>query len=211
MQSIPLGTDLKPTRMNTKAKGNAYEIQICKRLSKWVIGKDKPMLFWKVGSSGAQATLTKDVKSKLVGDVVAIDERGAFLIDTLVIELKDVRTTNILDFISPRKRSDDIVTWWEKVSLQAADAGRYPLLIFHRSGSRMNYLVCEIDFINRLEEVAGRFERIFYARHSLIGQDRVIVELEYFLELIPPWIFAWAFCGSEKMNEVKDNYNAKEA
>ena len=206
MKSIPLGTDLKPTRMNSKGKGNANEIKICKRLSKWAIGADKPLLFWRIGSSGAQATLTKDVKSKLVGDVVAIDEKGAFLTDIVVIELKDVKTTNILDFISPRKASEDIVTWWEKVSLQAADAGRYPMLIFHRLGSKMDYLVCEIDFINKLEEIVGRFERTFINHHSLIGQDRVIMELEYFLDLVTPWNFAWAFSGPEKMNLVKDNY-----
>ena len=172
---------------NPKGKGNAYEIQICRKLSKWVIGKDKPLLFWKIGSSGAQATLSKDVKSKLVGDVVCIDEKGMFLMDKVVIELKNVRTTNILDFISPEKKSEGIVIWWGKVSRQAKDAERIPWLIFHRNNSRLDYLICPSEFLGKLEQYTGLFRKGI----TIQGKHRVvIIELDYFLGKVQPQDFA---------------------
>lgn len=187
---------------NPKAKGNAYEIKICRRLSKWVIGKERPLLYWKVGSSGAQATLTRDAHSKLLGDMVCIDRRGAFLTETVVIELKDVKTTNILDFIS-EKRSDNIRVWWEKVQKQAKDGGRIPWLIYHRSNTRLDYLVCSGEDLCKLEQYVGLYRKSV----SIQGEYRVVIlELEYFLKRTQPWDFAWAFLGEDRMNEVKRNY-----
>ena len=184
---------------NPKAKGNKYEIQICRKLSKWASGRDKPLWYWKSGSSRAQATLTKEVKSKLGGDVVAIDERGSFLTEILVIEVKDVKTTNILDFITPSKSKDNIKGWWEKVSKQAEEAGREPCLIFHRYKSKYSYVLFYSEFIDKLDMFIG-----VEAGIDIAGVR--ILEFDYFLDQIDPWMFVWEFLGTDKMNEVKSNF-----
>lgn len=164
--------------MNTKKKGNKYEIKICKALTRWVNeGKEKPLLFWKIGSSGAQATLTKDVKSKLVGDLVAIDERGTWLTDIVVVEMKDDKRANVLDFIYTANRKHWMLEIWNDLVIKADKAERRPWLIFHRHNTRLDYIVVgrEFDEIMNLSTM-----------DKLEFEDGVIYELNEFLSLLSP-------------------------
>lgn len=194
---------------NPKAKGNNFEARTSKCLTKWASGKDKPLWYWRVGSSGAQATITKDVTSKMLGDVVAIHPNGSFLTDAVVIELKNVKTTNALDFISIG-RETKVMRWWNKVKGEAEGAGREPWLIFHRHGSRKDYLVFSMSFFNKLVGFTGIKGEFIRVRKSTREGTLFIVELVPFLKFVPPWVLAWAFFGAERMNEVKDNYSEKD-
>ena len=43
--------------MGGKAKGSAFEREVCKMLNVWLTGKEKPYVFWRSPSSGALATI----------------------------------------------------------------------------------------------------------------------------------------------------------
>jgi len=164
--------------MNTKRKGNAFEIKIAKRLSKWITGKDKSLLFWKVGSSGAQATITKDKKSKLVGDLVAIDGRGAWLTDVVVVEMKNDKRANALDFIDTTNRKKNwLYDVWIDLVNKSDEAGRFPWLIFHRPETRIDYIVIDKKFI---------YELIAMDSNCLKFDTGYIYELEDFLYRCKP-------------------------
>jgi hypothetical protein len=187
--------------MNVKRKGNSFEIKIAKRMTLWASGKKLPMWYWHVGSSGAQATLTHDVNSPMLADVVSIHEYGHFLTDSVVIEIKNDNRANVLDFILTPKRKGFLNEAWEKVRYQADDAERLPWLIFHRPKTSLNYIVlCDNFYLN--------FESHLCELEGLTSMDGTvfIFELEDFLSTIDPWIFAKVFHGSAKGQEVKERY-----
>jgi len=189
--------------MNTKKKGNSFEVKIAKRLSKWATGRDKPLVFWHVGASGAQSTITNDITSPMIADVVAVHEGGMFLTDNVVIECKDDKRANVLDFILTPKRKGFLNEAWEKVGHQADEAERLPWLIFHRPTTSLNYIVvCDNFYLN--------FESHLCELEGLTSMDGTvfIFELEDFLDMIDPWVFAKVFNGVLKGQEVKERHTA---
>ena len=77
--------------MSAKAKGNAFEREMCRILSLWWTGGKADDCFWRTSNSGGRATV-RDRKGKATsghhGDVSATDGRGKPLLDLLTIELK---------------------------------------------------------------------------------------------------------------------------
>lgn len=191
--------------MNTKKKGNSFEIVIAKRLSFWITGKEKPPIFWKVGSSGAQATITNDKESKLVGDLVAIDEKGAWLTDIFVVEMKDDKRANALDFIDVDSRRK---CWtrevWNRVFNQADESERLGWLIFHRQGTRLDYIVIGDDFLNECG-------KLLEYDNCLQFDGGRILELENFLYHFKAWEIAECFLEDDVVSKIKSyhaNYRA---
>lgn len=183
--------------MNTKKKGNSFEIKIAKRLSFWITGKEKPPIFWKIGSSGAQATITNDKESKLVGDLVAIDERGTWLTDLFVVEMKDDKRANVLDFIGVGLRKK---LWtreiWNKLLNQADEAERLGWLIFHRHGTYLDYLVISDDFLSE-------FGKLLEYDNCLSFEGGKIYELENFLYRFKSWEVAECYLDGEEVIKIK--------
>jgi hypothetical protein len=185
-----------------KEKGGAFERKICKRLTLWASGCEKPLWYWRIGSSGAQATLTKDDSSRMVGDLVAITQQGAFLTDVVVCEMKDDKRANILDFLKvPGRKHHWIRDVWENLQERAAKSNRYPWLIFHRYGTRLDYIIASVKFYYLVpdEHIPSLF---------LPGKNGTcfVAELESFLTSVRPWDFARAFLGSVEAGEVARNY-----
>ena len=67
---------MKPGRGSQK--GGEFERKICRVFTKWITGQDKPEIFWRSATSGAKATQDhkKGHKSKMGGDIVAVDRQG---------------------------------------------------------------------------------------------------------------------------------------
>ena len=73
-----------------KQKGGDFERKVCRLLTKWITGKEKPEIFWRTPSSGAKATQDHRAshESDHHGDIMAIDEKGFWFTDYFLIECK---------------------------------------------------------------------------------------------------------------------------
>jgi len=176
---------------NPKEIGNRFERKIAKDLTVWASGKEKPLWYWKIGSSGAQATITHDIDSKMIGDIVAIHPDGMFLTDICAIELKNDKSMNMLDFITDRKRKP-LREAWDKIYTQATDAGRFPLLIYHRYNSSYDYLIMSIRFHNLLTAWVGEQ---FIDTSFRLNSELYITNFQHFLNVVSPEIIKTCFCS----------------
>lgn len=113
-------------------KGGEYERVICRKLTEWITGKEKPEIFWRSASSGAKATqdYKRGHKSKMGGDIVAIDERGQWFTDEFSIECKDRGDYGNLDLLLWGK--GDFLKWWTQCVDDAKKSKKQPLMIFKR-------------------------------------------------------------------------------
>lgn len=79
---------------NSKGKGNRFEREFSKELSKWFTHNQRDDIFWRTHSSGGRATMRqKRVGQKTTSgqdaDIGATDPIGQPLIDMLTLELKN--------------------------------------------------------------------------------------------------------------------------
>jgi hypothetical protein len=123
-----------------KNKGSAFERIICRKLTKWVTGEEKPEIFWRSAASGAQATMSrkKGFKSKMGGDIMAIDERGILFTDYFYCECKTYRELRIEDFLN---HSGNLFLFWNKCVKEAEESNKRPLLIFKSNRSKIYMLL----------------------------------------------------------------------
>lgn len=165
-----------------KQKGNDFEIQICRKLTKWVTGKERPEIFWRSASSGAKATMSKKSghATKMHGDVMAIDQMGTFLTDNILIECKhykDVRVEALLE------RKGLVFGWLHKCMTEAEESGKYPWLVFKGNYGPL-LIILERYMFGHLEDIIGtpRWYPLQY-------QNVVICRFDWFLE----WVRVEAF------------------
>jgi hypothetical protein len=81
-----------------KAKGSAFEREVCKKLSLWLSAGRRDDLLWRSAMSGGRATVRFKQGSTAraqAGDISAIHPLGAILTSRYVIEVKSYRTLNI--------------------------------------------------------------------------------------------------------------------
>lgn len=184
-------------------KGSAFERRICKKLTRWASGRDKPLWYWRTAGSGGQATITKDYDSKMFGDIMPITTEAMWLMDITFWELRDRKAMNVLDFITPSKAKTsqtNIYLWWEEVIAKSADVHRNCVCCFHRHQSKFDYLLLERDFWDQISH---------YDNDEILTNgygDVVVIELDTFFSRIKPWEVAVFYLGAKKGKEVQKNY-----
>lgn len=154
-------------------KGSNFERLICRKLTKWITGEEKPEIFWRSASSGAKATQDwkKGQKSIQHGDIVAIDEKGQWLTDKVIIEIKDRKDFRIEHWLEQR---GEFLKWWEQGSEDADRAGKLPVLIFKRLHSHI-YIAYKQDDLGELT-----------VRIQLMDDGINILELDYWMDVVTP-------------------------
>lgn len=190
--------------MKTKSKGNRFEIRIAKQLTKWASGKEKPLWYWRSSGSGAQATITKDYKSPMLGDIMAVDPRGSWLTDIFMFALRDRKTTNVLDFLHPSKSVLSMKTWYYEELEKAKKADRQLALIFHRYGSVHDYIAMN-DFTALKCYISTNIKiRLEFGTEALY-----VYSLKHFLQIANPIVIAREFIGEVIAEQVQKNYYVK--
>ena len=137
---------------------------------------------------------------------MAIKEEGMFLTDNVVIEVKDRKTTNVLDFLYSEKLGENLINWWSKVRGQANTAGRFPWLIFHRYMSKMDCIIVGDSFLQQTEDFVGP---MYSSIISCPAHDVHIYELNEFLNWVKTWDFAYCFVSSEAGDLLEKGYKSK--
>lgn len=117
-----------------KAKGSAFERDICRRLSLWVSNGQHVDLFWRSAMSGGRATVQrkKGVSIRQSGDITAVAPEGHALTDRFYIECKSYRALQIDRFIFLGQGT--LGRFWKETAKQARQYGRKPMLIFKQNG-----------------------------------------------------------------------------
>jgi len=112
-----------------KGKGSAWERDICKYLSKWIQGSEKPYLFWRQPLSGGLATIS-ELNKDLSGDIRSISPKSEWWPFSVEAKtgypktsfwqhFKDLKHFNIADF-------------WIQCTDDAKKADKYPMLIYRK-------------------------------------------------------------------------------
>ena len=171
------------------SKGGGYEIKICRKLTEWVTGKQKPEIFWRSGGSGAQATAAykRGDPSHMGGDIMAVDKDGVFFTLLFSVEAKNRKSfsLNLSHLIKGTKAGDkhtsSAFSWWEKTVVDAERWDKTPLFIF-----KSNFTP---DFIMYPPVVRSMMVDWFGAEPDtrlVYGGVGSIVLLDSFLELVDP-------------------------
>ena len=118
-----------------KAKGSAFEREVCKKLSLWITDGEMEDCLWRSAISGGRATVAHR-KGKVVrqgGDICAVSPEGHKLTDHWYIECKHVKKLGLDQFLV--KGTGLLAEFWKKCR---DEAGRYgvksPVIIAKQNG-----------------------------------------------------------------------------
>ena len=127
-----------------KNKGSSFERDICRKLTKFVTGSEKPEIFWRSASSGAKATqdAKSGVKGHMGGDIVSVqDSQGMWLTEKFSIECKSYADFFFDHLFTPGK--GQIWKWWDQCRRDADDANKRPMLIFKKNRSPIYVMLAQ--------------------------------------------------------------------
>ncbi len=117
---------------NGKAKGSEFEREICKYLSVWINGIEKPYIFWRSPSSGALATIAESMDAS--GDIIALRPEGKFLTDRFSLELKNGYPDADFEKHFKDTKNNTIEDFWKQCTRDARKVKKWSMLIFKKKG-----------------------------------------------------------------------------
>lgn len=124
-----------------KAKGAAFEREVCVKLSRWVSGGKREDCFWRSAMSGGRATVHARKGNKMhsqVGDISAVDALGHPFCSKIMVECKHVKDLNFQGALI--KGSGPLAQFWFTLQVQAEDHGKRPLLIARQNNTPVVFI-----------------------------------------------------------------------
>ncbi len=118
-------------KLNSKNIGNSYERAFIKKFSRWVLGDDSRLLFWRNVHSGSISTLaTKAGKdgSDTSGDFQCISGAYTFILKALHIDSKSYKSFNPIFTNCKNIKSNSVFNQWKKTVDEAAQVGKIPMM-----------------------------------------------------------------------------------
>ena len=118
-----------------KAKGSAFERDVCKHLSLWLSAGLRDDLLWRSAMSGGRATigLRQGLKrTAQAGDISAIDSLGEALLDVSVIECKAYK--DLQAFRGMLGGAGHLKKFWLTNKILARKVNKYSILIARQNG-----------------------------------------------------------------------------
>lgn len=114
----------------SKAKGSAFEREVCKKLSLWASNGIRQDLYWRSAMSGGRATIQLNqgkLNQTQIGDISSIDRLGQELTDKFILELKFYK---VLDLIPGIVHNRGVLhTFWTKLVKDSKVSKKQPALI----------------------------------------------------------------------------------
>ena len=114
-----------------KQKGNSFENERAKELSKWITGGERIDIFERSTSSGAKATIHKkqgrDCFVSQAGDIASSDPIGEILTKYVMIECKHYADMGYLNLFFGGKGG--VVQFWDKLLQECEEYNKQPMLI----------------------------------------------------------------------------------
>jgi len=186
---------------NTKQKGNQWERDVSKMLSKWWSNGETEDIFWRAVTSGGWAT-TRAKKGKTssnqYGDITAIHPDGQPLMDRCILELKaGYKRWSLLDIVD-RLTGKGNLPFQEFLlqtmqSVKSAGDAHWPVLITKRD-RRKPIITITDDLHSLIAEQHGDLPKEVptLMLEAYLGKDfmsTVTFPFEAFLEWCPPDFF----------------------
>jgi len=133
-----------------KGKGIAFELEICRRLTKWVTGSERPEVFWRTSLSGGTGIQLRrrGVETKMDGDIMSIDEKGEFFTSKYYIECRSYKDLRFEDLLKEQGLLDD----WLRVDVEKVPPGKEFFLIFKKNRSPVYALLPLSDFVKKYDK-----------------------------------------------------------
>lgn len=114
-------------------KGGSFEREIAKYLTKWLMGKEKPYVYWRTPSSGGMATIS-EANKEISGDIIALRIEGAFFTDRFSVELKTGYPKASFHQHLKDNKNFEIENFWKQCLRDAGRADKYPMLMYRKLG-----------------------------------------------------------------------------
>ena len=159
--------------MNPKQKGNNFEREIAKKLSRWITNDERDDILDRSHGSGLKSTVTGSPVQ--AGDICAVHKLGFPFVNKYIVECKNRRDYRLQDLIYWRERSR-IIKDWRKLLRECKNFNRIPLFII--KNFRCPTLLGTNKFLPKLDEMA----EIFGSKSS---EDILLYDFEMFLKIEP--------------------------
>lgn len=113
-----------------KAKGAAFERDVCKALGLWVTAGKRDDVFWRSAMSGGRATIRqrggKETRHQ-AGDISSVHEAGHVLTSYWFIECKFVKNLRITNFVL--QTGGGLMEYWRTAVKESRKHSRTPMVI----------------------------------------------------------------------------------
>jgi hypothetical protein len=164
-----------------KAKGNSFEIEIAKLLSKWLTNSERSDVLERSPGSGAKYTALQKRKldfNAIAGDLIAVDGPGFPLINSFVIEIKHRNETGInADSLIYRTSETGLIGFWQKLLQECVQTNKLPMLIFKQNNRPIIVGLPDkgVELFDLYESVECRFR---FKRHLSMNTLRLLQFIE---------------------------------
>jgi len=167
------------------AKGSNWERDVCKYLSKWIQGTEKPYCFWRGSGSGAVFTKNNLVGERFAGDIYHVRDEGKFLTDKIVLECKSGYPKTTLDNHLKYNKADNIKDFWNQVITDSNRVNKFPMLIYKKKGMPTPWLGIDCNLYKKLKK---HFEniRFIHIKWEVDLPDIYFFEYKEFFNIITP-------------------------
>jgi hypothetical protein len=138
-----------------KRKGSSFERDICRYLTKWMSGKEEPILVWRTALSGGMLKV-KGYKAQMTqaGDICSIAPESQWFFEKFSVECKaGYSSVNPLKYFKHTK-TNQLEQFWNQATHDASLAKKHPLVIFKQLGG----LVVLCLETKLLEELCSKIE-----------------------------------------------------
>jgi hypothetical protein len=116
--------------MNSKRIGSNYEREIARKLSKWISGKEDPLICWRNVHSGTISTVDKKKGlsgANTEGDFQCLDLEYNYMFETFCFDSKCYKECNPYFINSKNIKSNSILNQWIKVCKESGN--KIPIMI----------------------------------------------------------------------------------
>ena len=120
-----------------KAKGSAFERDICRTLTEYVTGNKRPEVFWRTAGSGGKASIERKLGIKnaiMAGDICCVNPRkkkAVAFTSVFSVECKFYKSFSFDSLLLQEKNL--VLNWWFKCVKEARASDKQPLLIFKKN------------------------------------------------------------------------------
>lgn len=128
---------------NSKRIGNSYEREIAKILSKWISGKNDPLICWRNVHSGSISTIAKKKGlsgDNTDGDFQCLNPVYQFMFDIFCFDSKCYKECNPYFINDKNMKSNSILNQWIKVCKEAGN--KIPVMICRIRDRKTPEFIC---------------------------------------------------------------------
>lgn len=115
-----------------KQKGSQWERDVARFFTKWVTGKETPLLFWRTPGSGS--FVTNKVSTDASGDIISILPEGRFFTNVISCELKIGYDDVDLFKHFKNTKNNTLEAFWNQCLRDANQVNKYGMLIYKKKG-----------------------------------------------------------------------------